>query len=174
MALEHIEYFSLDGDFLGIKPRKEVHSLGLWHRGVHGFLFDQQGRILTQKRSLTCDTFPGAIDCSISEHLSVGETYREALLRGCKEELNLSNLSLTRLVAYKMQYGPTDNMICELYAGQINADEVRFDPSEVAAIKFENIELLHKQILQEPKNFTSWFREQLLWYFKQSHNLIVL
>ena len=30
--------------------RKEVHEKGLWHRAVYGFIFNEKGDVLLQKR----------------------------------------------------------------------------------------------------------------------------
>lgn len=174
MSAEPIEIFNSDGDFLGISSRKEAHSLGLWHRGVHGFFFNEKGQLLIQKRSNFCDTFPGAIDCSISEHLSINETFEGALTRGCREELNISDISAKKLITYKMQYGPTDNMICELYTADIVSTSICFNPAEIKSIDFVEMESLLRQVHHTPQRFTSWFRQQLLWYFKEPNNLMII
>ncbi|MES2801245.1 MAG: NUDIX domain-containing protein [Bdellovibrionota bacterium] len=173
MSHELIEIFNSDGLLVGTRDRKDVHSLGLWHRGVHGFLFDHRGRLLIQKRSEHCDTFPNVYDCSISEHLSVGETFKQALTRGCNEELDLSEIHSEKILSYKMAYGPTDNMICELHTAQIESNEINFNKAEVAAIDFVEIDSLLELATQKPAQFTSWFQQQLLWYSKKSHKLII-
>lgn len=40
------------GEFTGrIATRNECHAKGLWHRAVYGFIFNNEGEILLQKRS---------------------------------------------------------------------------------------------------------------------------
>lgn len=171
MDLEQIETFHSDGVFLAIRSRKEVHQLGLWHRGVHVFLFDKQGRLLVQKRGPGCDTFANAYDCSMSEHLSVGESFKHAAVRGCREELGVTDIPFEKLIAYKMAYGPTDNMICELYSGSVETNLIHFNKDEVASIDFIFIEDLLKMLNANPLQFTSWFKEQLLWFSKLPNKL---
>lgn len=169
-----IEVFNEQGDKMGVRLRREVHSLGLWHRGVHCFLFDSFGKLLIQRRSESCDTYPNAYDCSISEHLGIGESFEEALVRGCKEELGVSPNGLKKLISYKMQYGPTDNMICELYSAQINENDVRINETEVTEIEFLEIAEIFKRLEEDPSHFTSWFRQQLCWLNEKPHDLVFI
>jgi isopentenyldiphosphate isomerase len=71
------------------RPRGEVHRLGLRHRAVHILVFNRQGRVFLQKRSLDKDTFPGTWDSSASGHLESGEDYDAAAVRELREELGL-------------------------------------------------------------------------------------
>jgi isopentenyl-diphosphate delta-isomerase len=172
---ELLEIFDDDGRrSLGVQPRSTIHSTGAWHRGVHAFLFDESGRLLIQKRAMSCDTYPGAIDCSLSEHLALGESFVDALARGCIEELGVEIGRPERLLAYKMQYGPTDNMICELYSGRIDRQRVRPSRDEITEIDYADIDELAHRISSEPSAFTSWFHQQLLWYGNKHHSLIVI
>jgi isopentenyldiphosphate isomerase len=174
MSSEMIEVFDDQGSLLGTQPRKVVHAQGHWHKGVHGFLFDEAGRLLIQKRSNGCDTFPGAIDCSLSEHLMPGESFESALLRGCREELGLKTVRPTQLITYKMPYGPTDNMIGALYKTSISVEELILNRSEVESIQFIELESLRERLKSGQAHFTKWFYHQLLWYFGESRSLPVV
>ena len=169
-----IEVFNELGDGLGVRTRREVHSLGLWHRGVHCFLFNSSGKLLVQRRSRSCDTFPNAYDCSISEHLGIGESFDEALIRGCREELGTVPWGMKKLVSYNMQYGPNDNMICDLYSAQIEEIDVRINESEVAEIEFLELVEIFERLESHTSQFTSWFRQQLYWFNAKPHELAVI
>jgi isopentenyldiphosphate isomerase len=174
MSDELIEIFNVQMEMLGVRRRSEVHSLGFWHRGVHCFLFNSSGKLLVQRRSNNCDSFPNTFDCSISEHLSIGESFEGALVRGCLEELGAAPYEINKLVSYKMQYGPTDNMICELYSGRINTDEVKINEAEVAGIEYLDVSEILMLLKARPSQFTSWFREQLYWFDSKPHGLSVI
>ena len=58
----------------GQEMRSTVHQLGLQHRGVHVFLFSEDGKMLIQKRSADRASSPSMLDCSISEHVQAGES----------------------------------------------------------------------------------------------------
>lgn len=149
---------------IGQERRQIVHASGLWHRGVHVFLFTPDHRLLVQRRSHAQDTYPGALDCSVSEHLRVGESYREAAIRGLLEELGLEPIHLRRLVRFKMKYGPNDNMINELYEGVSDGKRLAVDRREIAQIAYHAIPELEEMIASGQVPFSSWFVQLLRWY----------
>jgi isopentenyldiphosphate isomerase len=89
MAEELLDIVDDNDIVLGREPRSTVHKVGLQHRGVHVFLFTTDGKMLVQKRSADRASSPSMLDCSVSEHVKAGESYREAAIRGMKEELGL-------------------------------------------------------------------------------------
>ena len=74
-------------EIIGHQPRREVHRLGLKHRAVHVLVFDTEGKIFLQKRSMQKDCFPGKWDSSASGHLDCGEDYDACAIRELREEL---------------------------------------------------------------------------------------
>jgi len=71
------------------KTRREVHATGLWHRAVHVLVFDPEGRVFLQKRSILKDLSPGLWDSSCSGHLDSGEDYDAAAVRELGEEIGV-------------------------------------------------------------------------------------
>jgi 16S rRNA (adenine1518-N6/adenine1519-N6)-dimethyltransferase len=70
---------------LGRAPRTGLHRLGLKHRGVHVFLLAPDGRLRFRRRQSDRDARPSALDCSVSEHLILGEDYGSSQMReGCR------------------------------------------------------------------------------------------
>jgi len=82
-------------------PRSEVHRRKLRHRAVHVLVFNAQGELFLQKRSMTKDTFPGAWDSSASGHLDSGEDYDVCAVREVHEELGVQ-LEKTPARLFKM------------------------------------------------------------------------
>ena len=76
-------------EVVGRKTRREVHATGLWHRAVHVLVFDRQGRVFLQKRSMLKDLSPGLWDSSCSGHLDSGEDYDAAAVRELNEEIGI-------------------------------------------------------------------------------------
>jgi isopentenyldiphosphate isomerase len=74
-------------EVIGQAPRGEVHRRGLKHRAVHVLVFNRQGQLYLQKRSMVKDCFPGAWDSSASGHLDAGEGYDACAVRELAEEL---------------------------------------------------------------------------------------
>jgi len=75
---------------IGREARAEVHRRGLLHRAIHVLVFNSQGQIFLQKRSMSKDTFPGAWDSSSSGHLGCGEDYDVCAVRELQEEIGLA------------------------------------------------------------------------------------
>jgi isopentenyldiphosphate isomerase len=144
--------------------RSVVHGLGLQHRGVHVFLFDYERKLLVQQRSHLKDTSPLALDCSVSEHLQAGERYRQGAVRGLAEELGLHDLRIHPLVKFSMNYGPNDNEICQLYEGRVDPALVRFDPLEVEALLYSDLDELEALLLSGKQPASRWFLQLLAWY----------
>ena len=90
MAEEIFDVVDEHDRVIGRNTRSEVHRLGLRHRAVHVLVYNSQGEIFLQKRSLQKDTFPGAWDSSAAGHLDCGEHYDACALRELREELGLT------------------------------------------------------------------------------------
>ena len=73
-----------------------------------------------QQRGRHRETFPLALDCSVSEHVKAGENYQQAAHRGLAEELGIQGVPIHPLVKFKMVYGPNDFEICVLYEGRVD------------------------------------------------------
>jgi isopentenyl-diphosphate delta-isomerase type 1 len=76
-------------EVVGRATRRDVHARGLLHRAVHVLVFDRQGRVFLQKRSMKKDMSPGLWDSSCSGHLDSGEDYDTAAQRELGEEIGL-------------------------------------------------------------------------------------
>lgn len=76
-------------EVVGRALRREVHERGLWHRAVHVLVFDGQGRVFLQKRSMLKDQSAGLWDSSCSGHLDAGEDYDAAAVRELAEEIGV-------------------------------------------------------------------------------------
>ena len=163
MTEEYFDIVDENNEIIGQELRRIVHQTGLWHRGVHVFLFAPDDKLLVQKRSQTCDTFPGTLDCSVSEHLKPGESYLKGAIRGLKEELGVEGISLTRLIQFKMIYGPNDNEFSEVYKGGLDGITITMDPHEVDEIGFYSIPELEEIMAKGKPPIAPWFIQLIRW-----------
>ena len=86
---EIFDIVDVEDKVIGRASREEVHRQGFLHRSAHLLVFDEQGRVLLQKRSMEKDTFPGKWDSSVSGHVDSGEHYDQCIVREAKEEIGL-------------------------------------------------------------------------------------
>lgn len=79
-----------EGQVVGQATRQWCHggSMAL-HPVVHLHVFDTQGRLYLQKRSMRKDIVPGLWDTSVGGHVDYGESLLEAVLREAREEIGL-------------------------------------------------------------------------------------
>ena len=70
-------------------PRNEIHASGLRHRAVHILVFNQQGQLFLQKRSMNKDLNKGLWDTSAAGHVDAGEDYLPSAIREADEELGI-------------------------------------------------------------------------------------
>jgi len=86
---------------VGKKLRGDCHgNPAELHRVVHIIIYDDDGRILAQKRSLQKDIQPGKWDTSVGGHVDPGELVLQSALRECEEEIGISNPELEKLYEY--------------------------------------------------------------------------
>ena len=80
-----------EGKVLGKAPRSVCHDgrSKLLHPVVHLHLFNREGKLFLQKRSIKKDIQPGKWDTSVGGHIAPGETVEEALFREVREEIGL-------------------------------------------------------------------------------------
>jgi isopentenyldiphosphate isomerase len=90
------EWFPLvdeEGKITGKAPRTVCHDgrSMLLHPVVHLHLFNPQGMIFLQKRSMNKDIQPGKWDTSVGGHIGLQEKIEDALSREAREEIGLRN-----------------------------------------------------------------------------------
>ena len=98
---EILEIVDEEGRVIGRARRGECHSdPRLLHRAVHLFVFDREGRVFLQKRSLSKRIQPGRWDASVGGHVDPGEEPEQAILREAAEELGLEGIAPAFLHRY--------------------------------------------------------------------------
>lgn len=102
--MELFEVVNERGEVIGTAPRNECHgNPALVHRAAHVLVFNSDGGLLLQLRSMDKDIQPGKWDTSVGGHLAVGETYEEAAEREMGEELGINGVELRYLYDYPLR-----------------------------------------------------------------------
>ena len=140
-----------------ILPRKEVHKCGLWHRIIVVAIVNDKNEILIQQRSHNKDKNPDMWDISVTGHLSAGQDSLTAATREISEEVSVS-LGYTvevRDFRFMFSYRKEEKVSDEHYDRQfydffilrqygLSAENIKFQDSEVQAIKFVSVNELNE------------------------------
>jgi len=162
---EELEYFDSMGFFKGTAKREHIHNIGLWHKGVHVWLFNSKGQLFLKKRAKYKKLHPMHWE-DVGEHLKPNEDFEKAAMRGLKEELGIDEKKIKRLYKVywtKMRFG-NDHELIELwfciYDGPIKENEESFGG------RFFSIEEI-KAMIKNREPFTPWFKELFYWCIKE-------
>ena len=89
------------GEKIGILPRSEIHGdPSQLHMVVHVLVFNANGELLLQKRSMDKDVAPGRWDTSVGGHINAGEAVTDAVKREMEEELGITSCGPELLYTY--------------------------------------------------------------------------
>ncbi|MFB0522159.1 MAG: NUDIX domain-containing protein [Candidatus Bathyarchaeia archaeon] len=136
------------------------------------FLSNSKDQLILPMRSAKQDKFPNHYDCSVSEHMKAGETYTAAI-RELKEELKITYIKLKRLLRFKMNYGPNDNMISELYECRYDGP-TQIDERETQSLETFSLGEVEEMLAKDEDTFAPWTKEILKWYLKLPSRVEVL
>ena len=80
---------------IGAVPRREMRAKRLPHRSTYIFVFNTQGYLYVQKRTMTKDVFPGYYDPAAGGVVLAGESYEVCAKRELAEEMGIQDVPLT-------------------------------------------------------------------------------
>ena len=159
--MEYLDYYDANGNFLGSETRDRVHGLGLWHKTVHCWLYDDAGNVYFQLRSESKKMYTTA-----SGHVSAGETLEQAFAREVLEEIgvdvDLKGAEMVEIIAWKMDKKKPDGSVwrdrafSNAYVNKISEKTTNFvfDPNEVAGLikikALDALKILSKEIPAAP------------------------
>ena len=161
--MEYFRTFAEDGKPGPLVERGEVHRLGLWHKSVQVLVFNDAKEMLIQHRADDKDLYAGLWDFSVGEHLQPDEADDLGALRGLREELGVTGVSVRRLGDPMSITCRGDNYLDReiqqsFYA--VSNGPFKPDDVEVQAVRFIGKSELSEWIAQTPELFTPWFLEQ--------------
>ncbi len=147
-------------EVIGTEKRGVIHAKRLMHRAVHVLLFNSEGEIYLQKRSMEKDAAPGKWDSSASGHVDPGETYHDSAERELCEELNIQGNPSLEKIAKLSACRQTGMEFTEVYKTYSDEQPVP-NPHEIMDGTWIMPEALDQWMDREPKEFAGCFR--LVW-----------
>ena len=137
---------------LRAEARAVVHLKGLLHRAVHIFVFNANGELYLQRRSMSKDTAPGKWVSSCSGHVDSGEDYDAAARRELGEEIGLYDPEAMERVFKESACRPTGNEFVWVYHCR-SEGPFTLDPDEVSDGKWIDLNALNHWIKERPRDF---------------------
>jgi len=153
---------------IGVGDRKQAWANGYYTRNIRVMLRDQNGRVLSQKRSMEKGTYPGMWTVAASGHVDAGEHWDVAAARETQEEVGLStDLELIGDFVFKNDDGDKKiRQIIHVYQGTIDASaQFSLQASEVDEVKWFELDELRTLMHSSPDQFTPSFIETIQRFF---------
>jgi isopentenyl-diphosphate delta-isomerase len=149
---------------IGVGDRKEAWEKGYYTRNVRIVLKDQNGRFLSQKRSIKKATYAGMWTVAASGHVDEGETWDVAARRETEEEIGVSpDLKLIGDFAFQNDEGDKKiRQIIHVYEGVIDGStQFDLEEDEVEDTKWYELDELKSLMQETPDEFTPSFIETI-------------
>ena len=152
----------VDGDdrVIGLAAKLAAHETGALHRAVSVFAFDAAGALLVQQRAAGKYHSGGLWSNSACTHPREGESNEGAARRCVREELGLACEGLERAFAftYRAAVGPAlvEHEYDHVFVARVTGSPSP-DPSEVAAWRAVDLDVIVAEVAADPSRFSAWF-----------------
>ena len=143
----------------GLMEKIEAHEKALLHRAFSVFVNNDKGEIMLQQRALSKYHSPGLWTNTCCSHQREGESNLEAGKRRLMEEMGIT-VPLQELFyfIYKASFdnGLTEHELDHVMVGYSDEDP-KINTDEVKAFKWVPIDVLKKELIDNPDHYTVWF-----------------
>jgi len=157
---EQVILVDIDDNVLGTMEKMDAHVLGKLHRAFSVFIFNTSGELLLQQRALTKYHSGGKWTNTCCSHPRLGEETLDAANRRLLEEMGMKcDLQYAFNFTYKAELldGIEEHEYDHVYFGI--SDELPVpDPEEVSGYKYLALDVLSKDIEQNPDEYTEWLK----------------
>lgn len=157
---ENVVLVNAADEVLGLMEKLQAHENGLLHRAFSVFIFNDEGKMLLQKRAAGKYHSPGQWTNAVCSHPKDGETYLNGAKRRIKEELGIEvDISEKFHFIYKAKVGANlwehelDYVFTGIFQGEFN-----LNPQEVEEVRYVTMPDLESEMNSHPENFTEWFK----------------
>ena len=150
---------------VGVAPKIEAHREGRLHRAVSVVLFDDQGRMLLQRRADEKYHSGGLWSNTCCGHPRPGESVEDAARRRLRDELGIEDCEVRRVDQFvyfaDLEGGLVEHELDHVVVGSWNGT-VEPDPREVSETRWIDRDRLLADLIEAPGRYTAWVRSVTL------------
>lgn len=157
--MENVILVNVNDQALGIMEKMEAHEKGELHRAFSIFIFNSNGEMLLQKRSVTKYHSAGLWTNACCSHPRENEETLNAAYRRLKEELGFETpIKKVFDFIYNAQFdnGLTEHEYDHVFVGRYDGIIIP-NVDEVEQFKYTPMAEIKKLLFDDPTSFTAWF-----------------
>jgi isopentenyldiphosphate isomerase len=145
---EIITIVDADNNVVGSAARREMRARGLPHRATYILVFNGNGELFVQKRTMAKDIYPGYFDVATGGVVLADESYDLSAERELAEELGARNAPLTPHFDFKHE--DDNNLVWGRLYTCIYDGEIVLQEEEVESGSFYTMDEVLELIKKEP------------------------
>jgi isopentenyl-diphosphate delta-isomerase len=168
MIEDKVILVDLNNNQVGLMPKLEAHEKGVLHRAFSVFVFNENGELMLQRRSLVKYHSPGLWTNTCCSHQREGESNIESGKRRLNEEMGFTTeLTEKTSFIYKAEFdnGLIEHEFDHILVGYFD-NSPKINTKEVDSWKWMSMESVQDDINESPENYTAWFKIIFKKYYK--------
>ena len=153
---------------IGLMPKLEAHEKGVLHRAFSVFIFNKNGDLMLQKRSLSKYHSPGLWTNTCCSHQRDGESNITSGKRRLNEEMGFETMLIEKtsfIYQAKFDNGLTEHEFDHILVGYYDKSP-NINSDEVDSWKWMSMNNVQDDINESPENYTAWFKIIFKKYYK--------
>ncbi len=156
---------------IGVMSKMEAHRKGLLHRAFSVFIFNNEGRLMMQRRASGKYHSGGLWTNTVCSHPRPGEETIEAAERRLQEEMGFAT-ELREIFHFiykaELDRGLTEHELDHVFIGKFDG-EPQLNPKEADAYEYMYLSEIKEDIKKNPEKYTAWFKI----IFNESYEVLV-
>ena len=160
MKKEYVILVDTADSELGTMEKIEAHEKAVLHRAFSVFIFNDRGELMLQQRAAHKYHSPLLWTNTCCSHQRQGESNIQAGKRRLQEEMGFEvDLEEKFHFVYKAEFdnGLTEHELDHVMVGYYNEKPI-INPEEVASWRWIDMEVLQKDMKDNPQDYTVWFK----------------
>jgi isopentenyl-diphosphate delta-isomerase len=158
--MEHVILVDENDRAIGTMEKMEAHRKGVLHRAFSVLLFNSKGELLIQKRSGNKYHSAGLWTNTCCSHPRPDETLPEAAMRRLQEEMGIQ-VDVEPLYSFiyrvNLDGGLIEHELDHVLIGHFDG-EPELNHDEASAWRYASMAQLKQEALENPSEFTHWFK----------------